>query len=296
MLKSLLLAAVIAGVVPPNNVVPNALPQKPPVAVKADPTPTPPVPVPVPNPAPTLPVVKIGGIDTAYQDGDMVVLTAKVDGRIPDNLAMMKFRWVVLENGVLKTNVVMFPDGSELVFAAKNGRVYVVILDIDCLFMTVDNGVIKNASLNSPDCIIGQITVGNPGPNPTPTPTPPPVFPNSKFGLDKFMYDTFAQDTFMTPADKKKLANALIVGLHTVQGQLDDKTITTIANALQAAHTANYNAVVASGIPYEKSANIRKIVGDKFQSLYAARQAVTTDDFAEAFDEMITGLAAVPSN
>lgn len=135
-----------------------------------------------------LPDIKISA-PPSVEVGGLVAVSANV-GAKPDNLADLKTRWLIFQDGAPKTdNIVYFPDGSMVLFAAglQPGRRYTVVLDVDCLYedttqVTVEGkpqSVIADASIEAPDLMMAVVTVGGEVPPPvpvppTPTPTPDP--------------------------------------------------------------------------------------------------------------------------
>jgi hypothetical protein len=246
-----------------------------------------------------IPNARIDGIDKPPSPGGLVELTADVDrSQFSDSLASVKYQWVVLENGKRKADVVQWPDGSKIFFAAGvKGQEYTVILDIDCLFEAKDGQVIKDADVNSPELIVAKVVVGeappgpNPGPNPNPTPTPDPTFPDGKYKLAAFAYAALKADPNLSQDEKAALGAVVAAKLEGVASQIgaldslkDPKAILKLTGEQVTAGFAE------SKIDIAKTQLFKTKLGDKIFELYKDKNVNTAEDFQTAWRELALGL------
>jgi hypothetical protein len=243
-----------------------------------------------------IPNVKIDGLDRA--SGGMIELNAVIDrSQFSDSLASVKYQWVVLENGKKKSDVVTWPDGSKIFFAAgKVGQEYTVILDIDCLFELKDGQTIKDVDMNSPEMLVSKVVVGEPpapgpGPAPTPTPTPAPVFPDSKYKLAPFAYTTLSEDPNLSKEEKATLGAKVaekLEGVASQIGALDTmKDLKVIIAETGKQVAAGFNEVK---IDIAKTQLLKTKLSDKIFELYKSKNVNTPEDIQEAWRELALGL------
>ncbi len=159
---------------------------------------------------PSVPDVQLVGAEDVIDYGEMVNLKAVVDqNKLPAGLVDIQYNWTILEDGKIKKNIIMWPDGTQVFFAAgMRPKKFTIVLDVNCLFQTkgrikavgpdgkplegsqimvegIDKpvtDVVIDSHAISPNPIIKQIQIGNgptppppgPGPSPGPEPIPPP--------------------------------------------------------------------------------------------------------------------------
>jgi hypothetical protein len=151
-----------------------------------------------------LPSVKLVGVSGPVDFGEIVQLKASVDrDTLPDNLVSLKYQWTVYEDGHPKQNVIIWPDGTQIIFAAgMHPKKIIVMLSVNCLFedkknikvvdkdgkpidgakvvtedgKPVEGSIIVASESNAPDPIIQEIVIG--GNVPEPQPQPPTPSPN----------------------------------------------------------------------------------------------------------------------
>lgn len=250
--------------------------------------------------------------------GDMIVVSADLDKtKYPDGLQQVKFQWTVLEDGRLKPNTIVWPDGSRIFFAAgMRPKVYTVILDVDALFATPQTvagaTVLANAEIDSPPLSVTSIQVGDPTPvpvpvpptptpvppvpvPPTPTPTPVPVvLPDGKYKLSQFAYDAVNTSVGLTQAERVSIAGAYATGFDATSAKIAAlSTMGTVEAIMADLKAGNDAALKLTGIASTKYASIKTAISDKIYSLSSTGSVVTIDDFATAFREISLGLKAV---
>lgn len=270
----------------------------------------------------TLPTVVVDA-PTQVDYGEMIVVSASIDKtKFPEGLQKVNYQWTVIEDGRVKTNAVVWPDGTRIFFAAgMKPKVVQVLLDVDCLFGTPQTvgatSVLANAEMDSPNISVTTITIGDgvvpvpvpvppvPVPTPTPTPTPiptppaptPVVFPDGKYKLSQFSYDLFAGATNLSQAEKTAVAGGLSNNFDTIAAKVaaisDYKDVTKILSDLKIGNDA---ALTASGVDKTKLVAIKTALSDKLYSLYSTQALNIADDFAQCFREISIGLKAVKGN
>lgn len=257
-----------------------------------------------------LPVVQLNA-PSNVDIGEMIVVSAAVDKTRPtDNLQQVKFQWTVIEDGKIKTNVIVWPDASKIFFSAGlKPKTLVVFLDVDCLYgvaKTVDGAsLLSDVQLESPDIMATTISVGGsipdpdpppgpaPGPNP-PTPPPAPTFENGKYKLSAFTYNILKGNAAIADADKVKLGGALASTFDGIAAKIvavaDYKDPQKILTDLKA---ANVSAIKNSGVDPTIVSTFNQALGDRIYQLYSEdRTIVTAADFATAFREISIGFKA----
>jgi hypothetical protein len=266
----------------------------------------------------TLPTVAVDAPDVVDY-GEMVVVSAVIDKtKFPDGLQKINYQWTVLEGGQVKTNAVVWPDGTRVFFAAgMKPKTFQVLLDVDCLFGTPTTSgsttTLTNAEMDSPPIAVKTIVVGGPTPipdpvvppQPTPTPTPPvptptptpapvtPTFPAGKYGLSDFTYKAVQAST-LTQAEKVAFASNMAKAFDATAAKIaaiqDFRDPTKI---LQDLKDGNNAALAASGVDPAKLTGLKASLSDKLYNLAAANQIATADDYGTAFREISEGLKAV---
>ncbi len=272
-----------------------------------------------------VPVVKLTGIDGPDALGEMIVISANIDqSTIPTNLKSIRYKWTVLENGKVKMNVLPWPDGTKIIFAAgMNPKRMTVILDVDCLFETkgplkvagedgkvldkarivdVEGKIITEAvtasSMESPELIMQEVIIGGNPPNPPdPTPVPPNPGPNpnpplpvpvpDKFGLTKFTTQIFYDNV---PSEHLKAGPYISNAFKGVAAQIAAGTLKGETAILGASKAANIAAIKEAGSDKAAWAQFDKLLGDKIYDLYKTKKIATNEDWADAFREISNGL------
>jgi len=263
---------------------------------------------------PTVDIVSQEEVDP----GEMIVVSANLDRtKFPEGLVQVKFQWTVVQDGKPKDNVIVWPDGSKLFFAAgMKPATYNVFLDVDCLFgtqQTVEGkSALVNPEIDSPEISVKTIKVGggakpepdvpnpppptppNPDP-PTPKPDPEPTFDPGKYGISKMLYDYMKTYEGLTGEEKYKVSQALKVTYETVSSQIAALSqMRDVNTILQTAKTLANDNLASSGVPTSKIETLKSTMSGYLYTLYQNGTCRTAEDFKAAADEAAKGFAAIP--
>lgn len=270
----------------------------------------------------TLPTIKIGAPEQV-DPGELVVVSAAVDpaGKDP-NLQKIKFQWTVFEDGKagkVRPSIVVWPDGSQLFFAAGlKARTVLVQLDVDCLYgvpKVVDGAtLLGEADIYSPPVTTLAIVVAGsdpgpapgpgpgpspdpdpgPGPDPGPQPQPDPTFEDGTYKLAAFVYQTLKADASLTPQEKTKVGPAFAGVCEGVASKIVAvSTYRDLQQILKDLTAANVAALSASGIPQAKISTFSNAVGAHIYDMYSNQRTIkNSSDVVVALRELATGLKA----
>lgn len=253
------------------------------------------------------------GADEPVPPGDIVILKiSQISLKDkPQYLKEVQYHWTVLRNGKKIDRFIAWPDNSSLVFGAGNDTKadikvllsiayrYEVVEEIKDKDGKVTGKVIKESAMRLAEPVLAQIRVGDgpnppnpPGPGPDPV-NPDPVFPNGKYGLSKTTYDA-TKTVNLDSASKQRSATALSNNYKGLASAVRAGTIKTPTDLLQKTAKGNTDAL--------KSVNV---LNNEWQAWDDAVQRVlirlnkvdktmvAISDFADAWDEIAAGLAAV---
>lgn len=243
-------------------------------------------------------------------NGHMIIVSAKIDRtKLPKDLLAIDYHWTVLVNGVPDQQVLIWPDGTQIIFSgSKEDSITTIILDVNCLFGTKmvvkvedkDVEVVANAAVKSPELATAAIIVGDPpapGPGPRPGPNPPapsPILPAGRFDLAKFAYQVIDSDTAMTPKQKVDLAIGYSKAFGGIAGQI--AALPNYRNVTTIFHDTNLKSIearAAAGVIEPEVATFRKTMDDKVYDLYAVKKVLrTAEDVADAWRELAAGFNA----
>lgn len=251
------------------------------------------------------PAVALAG-PAAVRPGHMVIVRAHLDrASLSPNLIALKYQWAVLVDGKPADDLLVWPDGTQVVFQASDSpSTTTVILDVDCTFGVPvpikDGTAFTNVETVSPDLLRHAIAVGQEGPppappTPPPTPAPPlgPLFPAGQFGLSQFFYDTVQAQAGLTGHERYLVAQALAGSYTKAAGFIAPHH--TLDSVLTAIGLGNRSALAPLGIADTKLAALKQAIGDKVYELVQVKQTLrTASDAATAWREAARGLLAIP--
>jgi hypothetical protein len=226
----------------------------------------------------------------------IAVLTAAIDAQsVPANLAKIKYKWVVMDNGVPRKDVIIWPDGTKVIIGAgTQPRIITVILYVGCLYGTKDGDVVNAADINFPDPIFVNVTVGVPPvipPTPVnPNPPAPSALPDGKYKIAQTAYGLVLTDV---PLAARSASPALSASFSSIATQVAAGTLTGSANILAALRSSNAAALVKTGVNAADWAQWNKLFGDAVYTFYSNKTLNTNDDWNNLLTETALGLSAV---
>lgn len=252
--------------------------------------------------AQTAPTVTILNADKPFDMGEVITLKASP---IPKDLGIVdtNYVWRVLDvkttDGqsffVSEKSINPLPDGSIFFGSGIVAKKFLVTLDVTFLFEIKQEGKpstykILTSSTSATVEVVGNTPVPPPGPEPPPTPVPDPVLPEGKFGLAPASYKwTKSVDATV----RVKGAAALVQSFQGVSSAIVAGTLKNPQDILNKAHDSNNAALTQAGItPSTWDAFGVSLQKYLFQ-LYSDKKLVTPQDYADAFNEIASGLAAV---
>lgn len=231
--------------------------------------------------------------------GEVIIVSVSQIQNPPQYLYAATYRWKVLENGKVKTNVKEWPDGTSVLFGAgvirpgEGSRVFTIILSVAYLYVAKDKENITGIGQRSV-LLTTTITVNgnpNPGPAPGPGPSPGPVIPDGKYGLAKIVYQ-LAMDT-VPPGPRAKGAPALSNSFNGIAASVAAGTLTDPRSLLTQTKTANQTALANAGVSSNDWDNFFVGLQKTIFPLHSSGKLNTVQDFAEAWREIAAGLEKV---
>lgn len=283
-----------------------------------------------PSPPPIPVMVELTGTEDTVNFGDVIQLKAVINnGKIPENIADIKYQWYIFEDGIKITKgLIVWPDGTQIFFGAGvKPRKVTVALSVSCLFtnksqikvtdpvgqslegakiVTSDGKTITSAITDSylvaADLTTKTITIGaQPSPDPDPTPVPPtPVFPVGRFGLAKTAFTL----TNNISADHRSEAAALATSYANIADRINqsiskqaagialtNEDVKLDVQSMIAAVAASNKVALGTSVSIWQDWN--KSYGDEIYGMYKDKKIVGPADWRDAFIETANGLRLV---
>jgi hypothetical protein len=232
--------------------------------------------------------------------GEVIIVSVSQIQNPPPYLYAATYRWKVLENGKVKTNVKEWPDGTSILFGAgvirqgESGRTFSIVLSACYLYVAKEKDNITGIGQRS-NLLTTTITVNgsspNPGPGPTPGPSPGPSLPDGKFGLAKTAYQ-IAMDSVPSGA-RAKGAPVLANSFNGIASSVAAGTLNNPRDLLTQTKTANQTALSNAGVSAADWDNFFTVLQRQIYPLHAGGKLNSVQDFADAWREISAGLEKV---
>lgn len=244
-----------------------------------------------------LPKQSIVGAEKPVPLGELVDLSLSPIENRPANLASVSVDWRVFEGNTPKR---VRQQGEGIFFGAGvQPKKMLVIAAVSYLYLEKEGDKIKDAQVRN-QLLTVELQIGqsepNPGPNPPPNPgpgpapNPTPTLPDGRFGLAKTSY-LLAVSKVKEP--RAKAAHVLADAFESVASAVAAGAYKTGDQILAATKEANNAALAQANLdpnPWEEfGAELQK----SLYEMYKSKKISTTDDYADAWREIATGLKAI---
>jgi hypothetical protein len=234
--------------------------------------------------------------------GEVIIVSVTQIQNPPQFLYAATYRWKVLENGKIKTNIKEWPDGTSVLFGAgvirpgERSRVFTIILSIAYLYVAKEKEDItgigqRSVLLTTTITVNGSPSPGPGPPSPGPNPGPTPVIPDGKYGLARIVYQ-LAMDT-VPPGPRAKGAPVLYNSFNGIAASVAAGTLTDPRSLLTQTKTANQTALANAGVSAGDWDNFFVALQRVIFPLHSSGKLNTVQDFAEAWREIAAGLEKV---
>jgi hypothetical protein len=233
-------------------------------------------------------------VNSPTEPGEIVKVGVSPIKDRPANLQSTAYTWKVYDGTQQKKNVFVKDDEAWFGAGIKSKKLLVVVA-VTHVFVDGSKAVTSTVIYDAEIAVPGL----EPGPVPTPTPTPmppapqpaepEPTFADGKYGLAKFTYQTALAN--IKDASRGAEAKALAESFRKVAQEIKAGGLTTTDKILARTHTANDAAVGPDVI--ERWEPFTEALQDRIYQLFSSRQIATTADFAQAWEELAQGLAAI---
>ena len=240
-----------------------------------------------------VPTQTVVGAEEAYPSNELIMLKVTDIKEKPPHLQSVQYNWVVLADDKEKKNVFVYPDKTTIGFGRGAAKKIQVILVIDYIYTVKDeDGKIIEVGHKSSGLIFIPIKFNDtPVPGPVDPVVPDPVLPDGTFGLAKTGYSLAIKH--VPAVNRVKGAKAMTTGLSGIVASIRAGALTDPSDILTKVNTANNTALKNAGIDESEWDAFGTALQAELLKLYRADKLKTASDYADAFDELVTGLKAV---
>lgn len=252
-----------------------------------------------------LPEQKIQGGEDVISAGEVIILKATPLNQKPKYLTDVNYQWKVLEEGKDKKNIIVWPDGSSVVFGAgvlspnQKTKKMTALLVVNYLYTVREGdaptGKILEVGQRSSGILMQDIYIGGPPPPPgppTPPPEPEPVFPDGKYKLAATSYK-LAKTTVASLDSRIKGAEAVVIGTEGIASAISAGVLTDVTDILKKLKAKNNSQLELAKIDINDWTLFGKALENELYQLYKDKKLSTAADFAVAFREIAEGLRKV---
>lgn len=255
-----------------------------------------------------LPDQKIQGVDDVVPAGEVIILRATPLNQKPQHLSDVNYQWKILEEGKEKKNVIVWPDGSTVVFGAgvlspnQKNKKLTALLVVSYLYTVREGntptGKIQEVAQRSSGILMQDIYVGGapvppgPGPGPEPPPEPDPTFPDGKYKLAATSYQ-LAKTLVLVASNRAKGAEAVATATEGIAAAISAGVLTDQAEILKRLKAKNNSQLELAKIPIGEWDAFGRALQSELYQLYKDKKLNTPSDYAEAFREIAEGLRKV---
>jgi hypothetical protein len=240
---------------------------------------------------------KVVGAEEVVPAGEPIILKVTPITTPPKYLVQTTYSWKILADDKEKSNVLVWPDNTSVVFGKGTAKRLQAILSINYLYAVRE----KEGDNTSPIKEVGQqssllivpIKLGNTPPPPPDNPDNPdePKFPVGRFDLAKTAYKLAMAN--VEPTNRAKGAQAIATSTEGIAAAISAGTITNVETAFTQLKNSNNSALSREGISVDEWDKFGGVLQKELYKLYQDKKLVVLSDYADAFREMAEGLKKV---
>ncbi len=245
-----------------------------------------------------VPEQRIEGAENPIAPGELIILRVSNIGNKPQYLTDVTYKWKILEDGKEKKNVIVWPDGSSIVFGAGAAQKITAMLVVLYQYEVKDkDGKLLEAASRMSELLIVNVELANPGPGPGPGPNPPvppgpgPDFPDGKFKLAAVSYRLAMMHVPVT--NRLKGAQAIATSTNAIASAIAAGTLTDPADILKKLKEANNAGLNRVGVSPSEWDNFGNAMQGELLKLYKDKKLNVASDYGTAFREIAEGLSSV---